>query len=73
MTRHGTSAVIKQTNDGLGSAEMRLLKMLQVVARDQKNQEKEVKTTSIHPFSKQVIWFRICGAGAYPTIHWSTR
>lgn len=62
MTQHGTSVVIKQTNDGLGSAELRLLEMLQVVARDQKNQEREAETSSIHPFSKQAILFRICGA-----------
>lgn len=48
MTQHGTSVVIKQTNDGLGSAE-RWLEMLQVVARDQKNQEKEAETPYI-PF-----------------------
>lgn len=47
MTQHGTSVVIKQTNDGLGSAE-RQLKMLQVVARDQKTQETEAETSSIH-------------------------
>lgn len=54
MTQHGTSVVIKQTYDGLG-AELRLLEMLQVVARDQKKQEKEAQASSIHSFFKQVI------------------
>ena len=47
MTQHGTSVVIKQTNDGLGSAELRLLEMLQVVARDQKKHEKQKHPPSI--------------------------
>lgn len=50
MTQHGTSVVIKQTNDGLGSAELRILERLHVVARDQKKQEKEAQIPSIHPF-----------------------
>lgn len=54
MTPHGTSVAIKQTNDGVG-AELRLLEMLQPVAKDQKNQEKGAQTTSIHPFSIHVI------------------
>lgn len=49
MTQHGTSVFIKQTNDGLGIAEVRLLKMLQAVARDKKDQEKEAAIFSIHP------------------------
>lgn len=67
MTQHGTSVVIKQTNDALSSAE-RLLEMLQVVARDQRNQEKEKKaeTSSIHSFSKQVVDVMVCPAGVYP-------
>lgn len=40
MTQHGTPVVIKQTNDGLSSAELRLLEMLKVAARDQKTQER---------------------------------
>lgn len=61
MTQHGTSVVIKQTNDGLGSAELRLLEMLQVVARDQKNQEREAETSSIHSifrtgYTVQDLW-----------------
>lgn len=40
MTRDGTSAVIKQTNDGPGRAELGLLEMLHVVAKDHKIQEK---------------------------------
>lgn len=49
MTQHGTSVFIKQTNDSLGIAEVRILKMLQVVARDKKDQEKETAIFSIHP------------------------
>lgn len=40
MTQHGTSVVIKQTNDGVGSAE-RWLEMLPVVAGDKKKREKK--------------------------------
>lgn len=51
MTQHGTSVVIKQTNDGLG-AEQRRFEMLQVVA-------KERSTNILHLFSIQVTPERI--------------
>lgn len=54
MTQHGTSIVIKQTNDG-PRAELRLVEMLQVVARDQKHDNKkiEAQTTSIIHFIRK--------------------
>lgn len=58
MTQHGTSVVIKQTNDGLGRAKLRILEMLHVVAGDQKDQVKEAEISSIHSFSKQVMLFQ---------------
>lgn len=57
MTQRGTSVVIKQTNDGLGSVERRL-EMLQVVARDQMNQPLSI-----------FILFSVCQAGAYPSMY----
>lgn len=48
MTQHGTSVVIKQTNDGLGSAELRLLEMLQVVTRDKKKETRERNRKIVH-------------------------
>lgn len=72
MTQYGTSVVIKQTNDGLGSAELKLLEMLQVVARFRKKKRNK-KEKQKYPFSKQVTLFRICGTGAYPSMHWPTR
>lgn len=57
MAQHGTSVIIRQTIDGLDSAELRLLEMLHVVARDQENREKVAETFSVHPF----ILSRVCG------------
>lgn len=67
MTQHDTSVVIELTNDGLGSAELWLLEMLHVVARDQKKQEKEAETSSVHLFSTEVTLYRVCAAAAYPS------
>lgn len=63
MTQHGTSVVIKQTNDGPGSAEARMLEMLEmlhIVARDQKNQETVADATSVYLFSKEIRLFTVC-------------
>lgn len=62
MTQHGTSVVIKQTNDGPGSAEQRPLEMLQIVARHQMNQETEAGTSPAIYF---LNWF-LC---SYPSMH----
>lgn len=72
MTQHGTSVVIKQTNDGLGSAELRLLEMLQVVTRDKKKRNKRKKQKDRPSISEEVIQFRVWGAGVHPSMYWAT-
>ena len=66
MTQHGTSVVIKQTNEGPGSAE---LDVLHVVAGDQKNGEKAAEASCVHPFPKEATLSKVCGAGAKPRMH----
>lgn len=65
MTQHGTSVVIKQTNDGLGPAELRLLEMLQVVAGDQKEPRKR---NDLHPsiLGKRLRWSGFVGLELIP-------
>lgn len=72
MTQHGTSVVIKQTNDGPGSAEARMLEMsemLRIVARDQKNCKTEAETTSVYLFSEEIRLSTAC-ARANPSMCW---
>ena len=65
MTQHGTSVVIKQTNDGLGPAEPRLLEMLQVVAGDQREPRKR---NNLHPsiLGKRLRWSGFVGLEPIP-------
>lgn len=69
MTQHGTSVVIKQTNDGLGPAEPRLLEMLQVVAGDQKEPRKR---NDLHPsiLGKRLRWSGFVGLEPIPACTW---